>query len=587
VTNVGFPRAVASREVGLLAIVLGGALVVRLWGITFGLPHVYHPDEGFEVYRALRLGMGGFDMGRVAKGGYYLILFVEYGLYFVWLFLTRAVSSVHEFAEYFVRDPSGFWKIGRVTTALMGTATVGLVWWQGRRMATARAGLLGALFLALSLRHVIDSHYVTVDVPMTLFTLWAIVMVVEDVAGRSRLRPWIFALVAAFAVLNKLPAVVLFVPYLVGGWLRGGFRGERGLLTWATIQPALYAAIIYCVANPGFVVSIAGTFRMVGEVVGGAEETGGEYAYVEQKANLWLFYGRVLLDSQGPGLLGLSLLGAGVGLARRFREALLHLLFVVPFFLLIAGATSVHLYYARYIVPLLPGLCLLAGIGLDELVRRLRGPESLGMGVAVALAGLVLVEPGLAVTQWNRRQSRTDTRTIAVEWIQANVPHRSRVLLEGFPEESAQLAIPIGDLKRNVREMIEELHETDPGKARFWELKIETMTPPLYDLVTVRHFEPWETLEDYLEDGVEYVVLRTDFFRPDRRVSRKHDPITVETRTAFYRELTGSSRAERLASFEADENGAPGFDIEIWRVEPYEDESEFDPTSDDDAEETS
>jgi hypothetical protein len=86
---------------------------------------------------------------------------------------------------------------------------------------------------------------------------------------------------------------------------------------------------------------------------------------------------------------------------------------------------------------------------------------------------------------------------------------------------------------------------------------------------------------------VEYVVLRTDFFRPDRRVSRKHDPITVETRTAFYRELTGSSRAERLASFEADENGAPGFDIEIWRVEPYEDESEFDPTSDDDAEETS
>ena len=192
-------RALPVEEAALLGIVLLVAFLVRLWGAYFGLPHVYHPDEGFEVYRALRLGMGGFDFERVAKGGYYFLLFAEYGVYFVLLFVTGANSSVQGFAEHFVADPGAFWRIGRTTTVFLGTFTVGLVWWQGRRMGSSRAGLLAALFLALSFRHVVDSHYVTVDVPMTLFAFWAIAMIVEDVSGRGRLRTWPFALVAASA----------------------------------------------------------------------------------------------------------------------------------------------------------------------------------------------------------------------------------------------------------------------------------------------------------------------------------------------------------------------------------------------------
>ena len=209
-------------EAALLAAALVLALVLRVWGNAFGLPHVYHPDEGFEIYRALRLAMGGFDLDRVAKGGFYLLLFVEYGVYFVLRFVTGAVGGAADFAREFASDPTPFWLIGRMTNGVLGTATVFLVWWQAWRMGSSRAGLLGVLFLAVSFRHVVDSHYATVDIPMTLFAFWSVVMVVEDLSGRSRISWWKYGLVAAFAVLNKLPAIVIFVPYLVGATLRGG-----------------------------------------------------------------------------------------------------------------------------------------------------------------------------------------------------------------------------------------------------------------------------------------------------------------------------------------------------------------------------
>jgi hypothetical protein len=421
--------------------------------------------------------------------------------------------------------------------------------------------------LAISYRHVVDSHYVTVDIPMTFAAFLSIFLVVEDVAGRSRLReiPWAF--VAAFAVLCKLPAVVLFLPYFVGAWIRGRFRGERGVLTWATFRPALIAAGIYLVLNPGFLVNLGFVLNLVGSTVGGVgDDVNPEYVGSELRENLWLFYSRCLLLSQGPGLLALSLVGAAFGLARRSRAAILHLCFVVPIFLLIAGSSSSHLYYFRYIVPMLPALCLLAGLAGDDLIRRVRWPRFVGSAATIVLALVLAVEPGGAVLRWDARSARMDTRTKAVKWVMENVPHQTSVLLEGFPEEMAQLSIPLPNLKRNVRTMIDTLQSTDPGKAKFWELKLETLEPPLYDLHTVRRSEPWGLLEDYVAEGVGFVVLRPEFFVRGTARTAKLDDEDVRTRFAFYDALVSSDGAERVAVFDASADGAPGFDIEIWQL---------------------
>ncbi len=73
-----------------LVLVLGLACLFRLWGTWYGLPYSYYDDEYHEVMRALELGMGGFNFERTGKGGFYFLLFLEYGLYYVSLKLWES-----------------------------------------------------------------------------------------------------------------------------------------------------------------------------------------------------------------------------------------------------------------------------------------------------------------------------------------------------------------------------------------------------------------------------------------------------------------------------------------------------------------
>jgi hypothetical protein len=559
-----YGKKISGSEIMVLGLVLATALVLRLWGTSFGLPHIHHSDEGFEVYRAVRLGMGSFDFDRWAKGGYYFLLFFEYGVYFVLMWVTGAVSSVSDFAVQFVNDPSLFWKIGRVTTAILGTCTVCLSWWQGRRMGGPWVGLFTAWFLALSFRHVEDSHYITVDVPMTLFAFWSVVMVVEDVEKRQRLNPYLFAFVAAFALLNKITAVVLFVPYFVGSLLRGGVRGHRGLLTAATLLPVVGAGVIYLVANPSFVTNLYHVFYFLRDVFFGLPVTD-QHTVVVQQTNLWLFYISALAKSQGLGVLVMAVFGVGVAIARRSRGMLIHLAFVLPLFLLIAGSSPGTLYYERYITPLLPGLCLFAGIGLEAAIRQLplrKGTEFL---VASTVAILLTLEPGLASIRFDQKLTRPDTRTLALHWVEENIPDGSRILLEGFPEASSQLSVPLKNTERNIRTMIERLEKTDPGKAKYWKLKLQVQSPPAYDLVTVRYREAFGALAEYRNQGVEYMVLRRDRFVPGRSYPRLSVQ-AVQSRYSFYEELRKDKRNDLLIAFDPALSGDGGYGIEVWRV---------------------
>ena len=51
------------------------AFGLRIWGIWFGLPYIFHNDEGNEVLRALQLGSGQFNFQRIDKGLYFYFLF--------------------------------------------------------------------------------------------------------------------------------------------------------------------------------------------------------------------------------------------------------------------------------------------------------------------------------------------------------------------------------------------------------------------------------------------------------------------------------------------------------------------------------
>jgi hypothetical protein len=546
-------------EIAFVSAVVAAALGLRLWGIAFGLPHVYHHDEGFEIYRAIRLGMGGFDLDRTGKGGLYFILFLEYGAYFAFLRITGAVGSVAEFAQRFAEDASTFWLLGRTTVAVMGAATVALVAWQARRMRGVRAAVLAGLFLAASTQHVEDSHFATVDVPMTLFTFAAVVLIVEDVTGRRRLNPWGFAAVAAFATLNKIPAALLFIPYFLGAYLRDGWLGPRGVLRPSTLAIPALAAILFAVANPGVWLQWGKTMAMLSGAVGVATPASGWRQ--EPGANRWLFYLGEIVSSQGIGGLALAGVGAVLGARARCRGTWLHLAFLAAFLTVLSASGSPHLYYGRYVLPLLPGIALLAALGLDRLATQVAGAGARGHVLAAGLALLVIASPLAASIRVSSKLAGPDTRTQALDWVRSHVPAGSRVLLEGSAEDLAQLVIPLPPSPAFVERMIEDIATRDPGKASFWRIKARTLQEPTYDLLTVDHLAPWESLSAYEARGASWIVIRRDRF--DGRPDSKYAAEILASRHRFYRELRASPQWRERISFPTGGELA-GHDLEVW-----------------------
>ena len=83
--------------------------------------------------------------------------------------------------------------------------------------------------------------------------------------------------------------------------------------------------------------------------------------------------------------------------------------------------------FVRYMIPVIPILCVSAGVAIARLADVLgRPPWSMS-----ALAVLVALPTLWDTVQHNRLLSRADTRNLATAWIEGNVPAGARIALVG------------------------------------------------------------------------------------------------------------------------------------------------------------
>jgi hypothetical protein len=160
----------------------------------------------------------------------------------------------------------------------------------------------------------------------------------------------------------------------------------------------------------------------------------------EADMNAYLFH---LLHSVPEGMgVPLALLAVGgVALAvlRGGRREVILLAFPVPYSLVIGSWSS---RFERYTLPLLPFLTLLAALSLVALAAWLRersarwsgrvaAPWWPGLGLALAVAVLVGPEVARGI-HWHRLLARPDTRAVAGEWIEREIPAEARIALEPY-----------------------------------------------------------------------------------------------------------------------------------------------------------
>jgi 4-amino-4-deoxy-L-arabinose transferase-like glycosyltransferase len=501
--------------------VLGFALVLRVWGIDFGLPYDLTYDEVHEIVRAFKLGAGEYDWRGFSKGGLYYLLFVEYGLLYVVWWLTGRIADAHDFALLYFQEPSVFYLAGRLTVALMGVVTCLVIFLLGRRAYDWRVGLGTAAIGATAYYHGAWSHYINVDIGLTL-ALWASIWAYLQYEHNQQLR-WLIGAGAlgGIAIAFKLPgAIVLFLLLVAIASRPAGWR-----FPWQRLKEAglvvLTLLVTLTVVAPEWVMRLDSLHTNFSNIFGQAPSR-----YDAQEGPLleaidavtiyggkeWATYFVILLKPYNVVLTLSALLGMVLGLWRRHRWDMIWSLFIVVFLGIMSVADRTG--SDRYLLPIMPGLWLLSSRAIISVVGHRPWVAAVGFA-CVIIASLV------ALVRQDYMWTKPDTRELAKVWIEENVPSGAKILMDGMRfrfVQSPPLQPDPSTVARRVTQASEAERLSRGVSQRTLALYAEAMaqvTGPTYAL----HSTVWGL---QVEDPAHYVQACFDYIITSSDISQRY-----------------------------------------------------------------
>lgn len=462
------------------------ALCLRLWGIGFGLPHFYHYDEHFYINTALNLGAGVLNNPPYAPVGLSNILFLEYASYFVLGRIRGIFMSAQQFEAAYRADPTVFYILARITSATLGALTTLPAFWIGRLLGPQRrevTGWLAAGLVAISFLFVRDSHYGVPDIAMSFFCALAVALTLWSIDCRRCSFIYLAGLVAGIAVSMKWTAMPIILAVLFGSLLitekHPGAKDCKDRMR-IFILTGVSCGLGFVLSSPQVVISPGPYIREAfGQLAAG--QAGGFDIWLVDTLPGWLFYVKVLSYGLGIPILVLSAVGVvgrlAVTFTRRSVQSLLLLLFPVIYFL-VMGATR-H-YFARYALPLVPFAAVFAADAIDWIVRSLGNyNRQLAPAAGAVLVLAAVAQPLASSMRHDILLTRPDTRTIAKEWIETNLPAGAKIALD-WQTHGPPLASP---------------EHTVPGAARVFDVLIVGNTGLSEHPIT------W-----YRENGFDYLI---------------------------------------------------------------------------------
>ena len=448
-------------QLALWSAIAAAALAARVLGLRYGLPAVYNPDEVAIMSRALAFAKGDLNPHNFLYPTFYFyVLFAWEGLTALVAVTTRAVESFGAFQREFFLDPTRVFVAGRLLTALLGTATAIGTGLLGSRIAGRFVGLFAAALLAVAPLHVLNSHYVKHDVPVTLVIVLAYLAYERLWSGRTAsVIP--AAVLTGVAFSTHYYTIFLAVP-LAWSVVRRARTPRDAAVKLASA--GLIAAAAFLLLSPFFLFELETALRDIRanrQIV--VDRAAVDLGYAASTAR---YLKLLLLDSVGMPTAILGGAGLFIGLRTRLKQTLWLAAFPVPFLLFIFTTYPA----SRYLVPVTPFIAILAGMAIDGL-RGARG----GGVLAAAAVGMAVVTAGAESLRIDLFIRQTDTRTLALNYIQSHVPDGSTILTQPY-------SVPLEPTADVLREAVRRSGREMPTKTKL-QIERQPYPRPAYRLI--------------------------------------------------------------------------------------------------------
>lgn len=393
-------------------IILLFGFTVRMIGINFGLPDLYHADEPIIVNHAVAYGTGDLNphFFKIPPLTSYL-LFIAYILFYLIGKAIGRFSNTLEFQNLFFSDPSNFYLIGRILFgAVCGTVSIYLFYRLLDRFFSRAHAIWGSFLFSLNFLHVRDSHYIYADIPLLLVIIMCFSFLLRILEDDQKKNYFLFGLFAGIAVAIKYNAVFIFVPFVLSYLIQ--IKQNKKTAVANVFLSLIISVIAYSFLNPYSWLDFHFFKReLLGQA--NAESFTGFFHHIVYSLNEGLTF----------PILILSLFGILIFTFRPEPKRLILFSFIFIYYVVLALFSQP---YDRYALPLIPFMVFFA----VDFVLFLKHKFNFSNPIVVFVFFISASVSVYKIIQVDRLFIEKDVRTLAREWIEGNIQAESKIALD-------------------------------------------------------------------------------------------------------------------------------------------------------------
>jgi len=417
-----------------LASILLLTLLLRLYGIDWGLPtqihpdHSYHPDETALLTIAQWMAQGGLHVKEFIYGGTLYFVLLRACIYFGDVF-RDAIGGANTLANAILT--------ARYFQVFIALVTILVVYECGRLLYDRKTGLVAALILAVSPAHIIATQTVRPDaisaflVTVVMFT--AAQLLKSENSGRASILLYSGVAIGALAAFRLPLAAFGLLPFF--GYIKAKQRTSGGpirklLIDRNLAMMAVVVVLTYAALSPH-------TFIYPDWFLAGLKMTAGfettQFPDAVDRGPVFFQYGwRLFRQALGYPAYLLALLGIVYAMMVRRAEDMVVLIGVGLYFAMLAAVTWT---VVRYTLPVLPLLALLGGVAVIRTQEMAR--HFLVRMVVPAIAAIFFGWTLMADLALLHVVASKNVRTLSGEWIAENIPRdKSIVVIKNYLEDN-------------------------------------------------------------------------------------------------------------------------------------------------------
>lgn len=529
-------------------LILLSAFLIRFTGLNYGLPFLYDPDEPFLVDPAIDILTTGdlnphwFDWPGSFVIYLLAILFaIILGTYFLYSSILGYVHSLSDFKElvksnpifYFRHNPTLYYFSGRLVMVFFAIITIYVVYLIAKKLFDKPTGTLAAFCLAISPLHIGFSRTIRADIPTTMLVMLSTYFLLRSLnQNRNAKSLMLSSLFAGFSIAAKYTSGIIISPILIHCLITDSKQTKllttKYFVDSAKIKTNLSRALLSIFI--GFFIFapfvILDWRQSIGDMIYMARPTHlGHERLPGMQNHIWY-----LTNPLQKGIGGLffeifAVLGLCLILSKKSYKETLFLAFPILFFLIIGCG---RLRWSHWMMPVLPFEAILFGVGFyssyNYLIRR-KVFQGLRLKIFFLFAIVIILASFPAVTSEIKQAiklSRLDTRTIAKDWIEKNLPSGSKIAYEYYAPH---------------------LHVNPKGSLTLMNFGWERIV--------------CEPLSFYINQSVDYIIITSAF-----KERCYNEPEKYSKEISRYEAL--KTEAELIKVFDIKEN--PGPVIEIYRL---------------------